>query len=89
MINYTEKESSNDQKIVDIQGTHFRKCFGIGLTIVSSENSSQKLNILLKDTKFTANQGQTAIKFENLNGNIIGRYDYRESNLTNNYQSTN
>ncbi|CDW86961.1 UNKNOWN [Stylonychia lemnae] len=89
MLQYNEKQQSKDPKIIDIQGSTFRKCQGIALTVVGNEQEVQKLSFFMKDSKFSLNQGQTAVKFENLQGFQYGRFDYRESNLTNNYHSTN
>eukprot|EP00347_Sterkiella_histriomuscorum_P008885 403343373 len=68
--------------VVEIIGCTFRKCYGLGLQIAGLEKQNQKLQIKIKDSKFQLCQGQSSLKFENLKGVQLNRFEYRESNLT-------
>ena len=66
---------------VEIHGCQVKKCASLGLLIAGAPDESQRLSVRVTDSRFFLNQGEAAVRFENLRSQLTNRYENRVSNF--------
>ena len=74
---------------VEIHGCQVKKCFSLGLLIAGAPDESQRLSVRVTDSRFFLNQGEAAVRFENLRSLLTNSYENRVSSKISNFNSVN